>query len=133
VSLFALPELKKTSQLTKLIKQNKLDFYGDLAVVQKFSQLLSDIEFDFEETLSAYIGDAGAYTLIKQSKLLKAHAKQQHELLMNMLKDAALEEKPIAVRPIMVANFVDEVRQLKTDTERLEARINMIIERRNAK
>lgn len=126
VSLFALPELKQTSQLTKLIKQNKLDFYGDLGIAQKFSQVISDIEFDFEESLSAYVGDAGAYTLISQSEKLQSYAKKQHKLLMNMLSDAALEEKPIAVRPIMLMNFIEEVRQLKMDTDRFEAKLNLL-------
>ncbi|WP_371193690.1 SCP2 domain-containing protein [Glaciecola sp. SC05] len=124
VSLFALPELKKTSQLTKLIKQGKLDFYGDLGIVQKFSQVFANIEFDIEESLSHYIGDASAYTVMSQSKKWQTHAKKQVALFMQMVSDAALEEKPIAVRPIMLANFVDEVRLLKMDTERLEAKLN---------
>lgn len=126
VSLFALSELKQTSKLTKLIKQGKLDFYGDLGIVQKFSQVFSGIEFDLEETLSQYIGDAPAYTLLKQSKTLQEHAKKQFGLLSQMMSDAALEEKPIAVRPIVLANFVDEVRQLKMDAERFEARLNRL-------
>ncbi|WP_382408657.1 ubiquinone biosynthesis accessory factor UbiJ [Glaciecola siphonariae] len=127
VSLFALPELKHTSQLTKLIRQNKLDFYGDLAIVQKFSQLFAGIEFDIEESLSTYLGDAGAYTFVSQAKAFQAHAQKQFSAFMQMVSDAALEEKPIAVRPVMVANFVDEVRRLNTDTERLEARINLLV------
>jgi ubiquinone biosynthesis protein UbiJ len=126
VSLFALEELKQTSKLTKLIKQGKLDFYGDLGIVQKFSQVFAAIEFDFEESLSQYIGDAPAYTLMSQGKKLQAHAQKQFSLFGQMISDAALEEKPIAVRPIMLANFVDEVRQLKMDTERLEARLNRL-------
>jgi ubiquinone biosynthesis protein UbiJ len=126
VSLFALPELKHSSQLTKLIKQNKLDFYGDLGIAQKFSQVINAIEFDFEETLSAYVGDAGAYTIMSKGEQWQAYAKKQHNLLMSMLSDAALEEKPIAVRPIMLTHFIDEVRQLKMDTDRLEARLNLL-------
>jgi ubiquinone biosynthesis protein UbiJ len=126
VSLFALSELKQTSKLTKLIKQGKLDFYGDLGIVQKFSQVFSGIEFDIEETLSQYIGDVPAYTVLKQSKTLQEQAKKQFSLLSQMMSDAALEEKPIAVRPIVLANFVDEVRQLKMDAERFEARLNRI-------
>lgn len=127
VSLFALPELKQTSQLTKLIKQGKLDFYGDLGIVQKFSQVFANIEFDIEESLSHYIGDAPAYTVMSQSKKWQTHAKKQLALLMQMASDAALEEKPIAVRPIMLANFVDEVRLLKMDTERFEAKLNQFV------
>jgi ubiquinone biosynthesis protein UbiJ len=126
VSLFALPELKHTSQLTKLIKQNKLDFYGDLGIAQKFSQVINDIEFDFEETLSTYIGDAGAYTVMSKGEQWQAFAKKQHKVLMSMLSDAALEQKPIAVRPIMLTHFTDQVRQLKMDADRLEARLNLL-------
>lgn len=133
VSLFVLPELKHTSQLTKLIKQGKLDFYGDLGIVQKFSQVFANIEFDIEETLSQYIGDSQAYTLLNETKKWQVHVHKQFHLLKQMLSDAALEEKPIAVRPIMLANFVDEVRQLKMDTERLEAKINRLVSSREDK
>nr|WP_136252733.1 SCP2 sterol-binding domain-containing protein [Ningiella ruwaisensis] len=129
ISLFALSELKDTSKLTKLIKEDKLDFYGDLGILQKVSKVFSSIEFDLEETLSAYIGDAGAYNVLEKSKAFGEFAQKQHQLFMQTLSDAALEEKPIAVRPIMVANFVDEVRALKTDAERLEAKLNRYLER----
>ena len=38
-SLWCLPELKDTSQLTQLIKQDKLVLDGDIQVAQAFSQL----------------------------------------------------------------------------------------------
>ncbi|WP_395340385.1 SCP2 domain-containing protein [Ningiella sp. W23] len=123
LSLEALPELKNSNQFTKLIKQGKLDFYGDLGIAQKFSQIFADIEFDIEESMSEYIGDAQAYTVMSQIKNLQSLAEKQLTLFRNILSDAALDEKPIAVRPIMLANFVDEVRALKTDTERLEAKM----------
>lgn len=127
VSMFVINELKNTSQLTKLIKEGKLDFYGDLGIVQNVSKLFAELEFDIEETLSNYMGDAQAYTMMAQSQKWRQHIKQQGALFANMLSDAALDEKPIAVRPIMLTYFVDEVRQLKMDTERLEARINKLM------
>jgi len=125
--MFVINELKNTSQLTKLIKEGKLDFYGDLGIVQNVSKLFAELEFDIEETLSNYMGDAQAYTMMAQSQKWRQHIKQQGALFANMLSDAALDEKPIAVRPIMLTYFVDEVRQLKMDTERLEARINKLM------
>lgn len=123
VSLFALDKLKQNNQMTKLIKSGKLDFSGDLSILQAVSRLFSKIDLDLEEILSKYMGDAAAYQVNTTGQKALAHAKHQIQLLTNTLADTALDEKPIGVRAIVVINFCDDVKQLRTNAERLEAKI----------
>ena len=124
VSVFALDKLKQNNQLTKLIKSGQLDFAGDLSILQNVSALFSNIDIDLEEVMSNYIGDPAAYQLNATGKQVITALKHQFGLLANTLSDAALDEKPIAVRHIMVVNFSDEVNELRAATDRLEARLN---------
>ncbi|MGQ8365028.1 ubiquinone biosynthesis accessory factor UbiJ [Glaciecola sp. 1036] len=123
IALNALPELQKTSHLTKLIKQGKLDFYGELSILQAVSKLFSELDIDIPEVLARYIGDVPSQWLVSSSQKFYKDIKRRHERNMATLSDIALEEKPIAVRPIMLTHFADQVKDLQSDVARLEARI----------
>jgi ubiquinone biosynthesis protein UbiJ len=123
ISIFAIDKLKQNNQLTKLIKSGKLDFSGDLGILQSLSRLFDKIDIDFEEFLSNYVGDAAAYQLNTSGKKALDVLKSQFSLLSNTFADAMLDEKPVGVRPIMVVNFSDDVNQIRADVDRFEARL----------
>lgn len=123
VSIFAVDKLKQSNQMTKLIKSGKLDFAGDLVILQSLSGLFEKIDLDLEEVLSTYIGDAGAYQVNTSGKKLASTFNSQFALFKQTLADAALDEKPIGVRPIMLLNFSDEVGELRAGADRLEAKL----------
>lgn len=126
LSLSAISDLREMSKLTSLIKQGKLDFYGDLNILQKVSKWFESIDFDIEDVLANYIGDAPAYWVNSQAKSVAETLKALHERSMSTLANYALEEKPVAVRKIQVINFSDEVNALRADTARLEARLEQL-------
>jgi ubiquinone biosynthesis protein UbiJ len=128
VSLFALDKLKQNNQLTKLIKAGQLDFAGDLGILQGVSRLFDSIDIDVEEILSGYIGDAPAYQLNTSLQKLTEHAKEQFKLFSSDLSNRALGDNAIGVRKIMVVNYCDEVSILRTDVERLEAKLTILEE-----
>ena len=123
ISLFALDKLKQNNQMTKLIKSGKLDFAGDLGILQAVSKLFDKIDIDFEEVLSTYIGDAPAYQVNTSAKKIASSLYDQLKMLTQDIATTALDEKPIGVRPILVMNFNDEVNQIRADVDRLEARL----------
>lgn len=126
VSIFALDKLKQNNQMTKLIKSGKLDFSGDLGILQSVSRLFDKIDIDFEEVLSHYVGDAAAYQINTSSQKFASAFAAQIRSLTQTVADAALDEKPIGVRPIMVLNFSDEVSQLRADIDRVEAKLEQL-------
>ncbi len=65
LNLSALPELREQSNITKLIKQDKLILEGDIQLAQKFAQLMTDCKPDLEEWLSRVTGDVVAHTLVQ--------------------------------------------------------------------
>jgi ubiquinone biosynthesis protein UbiJ len=126
ISFFALDKLKQNNQMTKLIKSGKLDFSGDLGILQGVSRLFDKLDIDVEEVMSTYVGDAAAYQINSSGKKLVASIGQQLSILAVTLADTALDEKPIGVRPIIVMNFNDEVNALRADFDRFEARLALM-------
>ena len=57
----ALQQLSDPSQLTRLIRENKLQIDGDLQTLQQFSQFFQQLNPDWQERLSVYLGDAAAH------------------------------------------------------------------------
>lgn len=128
LSLFAVPELKDTDNITKLIKADKLDFEGNLSIAQGFAELFKSLDIDLEEELSKYLGDAVAHSLIHSTKQFHQSMLKKAALGLHTLTDAMLDEKPVAVRAIIVENFNQEVDELKVRSEHLEAKIKALEE-----
>ncbi len=129
LSIFAIDKLKQNSQMTKLIKSGQLDFAGDLSILQALSKLFDQLELDIEEILSHYLGDVAAYNLNQAGQKVVSDLAQQAELLKHTFADAALDEKKVAVRGILVANFCDQVNELKSGYDRAEARLTLLEEK----
>lgn len=92
LNLAVLPELRDQSNITKLIKQDKLVLEGDIQLAQKFSQLMTDCKPDIEEWLSRATGDVVAHTLVKGTENLGQFVKAQASKHQNHLAQVLTEE-----------------------------------------
>lgn len=126
LSLFIINELKDTSNITQLIRDNKLDFDGNLQIAQHMSALFNGLDIDIEEVLSSHIGDIAAHNTMQGVASFSKFIKRNHKLAMQALKDAMLDEKPIAVSAIIVENFIQEVSEVRDAQARLEARLAIL-------
>lgn len=123
VSMSALSKIQDNNQLTSLIKTGQLEVEGDIQLVQRFSQLLTEIDIDWEEHLSQKVGDVIAHTFCYHAKKLTQGAKSQFN---NIEQQAALyvtEEIKLAPSALEVAYFCDQVTLLDEQIARLEQQI----------
>ena len=126
LSVFIIDELKDTSNITRLIRENKLDFEGNLQIAQNMSALFAGLNIDIEELLSTHIGDIAAHNTIQSAASFGQLIKHKHKLAMQALSDVILDTKPIGVSPIMVENYIQEVSELRDTAARLEARLTIL-------
>jgi ubiquinone biosynthesis protein UbiJ len=126
LSVFIINELKDTSNITQLIRDNKLDFDGNLQIAQNMSALFNGLNIDIEELLSKHIGDVAAHTTMQNAESFSHFLKRNHKLAMQAISDVLLDEKPIGVRPIMVENYIQEVSEVRDTAARLEARLAIL-------
>ena len=129
LNLSVLPELREQSNITKLIKQDKLILEGDIQLAQKFAQLMTDCKPDLEEWLSRVTGDVVAHTLVQGVKNVGGFVASQANKHQNHFAQVLTEEWKIAPAPLEVAHFCDEVDDVKSAAARLEAKLNALLEK----
>ncbi len=127
LSVSTLSLLRDKAKLTQLIKQDKLELDGDLAVAQAFAELLAKAKPDFEEWLSQYTGDIVAHTVFGAFKSLNKAVVGRAQKSQRHLALAVTEEWQLAPPPLEVAYFCDQVERTAKDAEVLEARLNALL------
>ena len=126
LSVFIINELKDTSNITRLIREHKLDFDGNLQIAQNMSALFNGLNIDIEEILSKHVGDIAAHNAVQGADSLGQFIKRNHKTAMQALSRVILDDKPIGVRPIMVENYIQEVSEVRDAAARLEARLAIL-------
>lgn len=119
----ALQQLSDPSQLTRLIREDKLRIEGDLQTLQQFSQFFQQLQPDWPERLSALIGDAAAHRVHGIIQLLHQHIRQylqQSELTLRGLAQDELRLTPVTAE---VQQFSQDVSALAGRTELLQRQL----------
>ena len=127
VSLSAISDLKNNHQLTSLIKEGTLEVEGNIQIAQKFAQLFTEMEIDWEEHLSQKIGDVAAHKLCYFLRQLKTQHKKQCERLEKHIANLITHELKIAPGPLEVVYFCDKVDDIEVDIDLVDKNIQSII------
>jgi ubiquinone biosynthesis protein UbiJ len=126
LNLETLPELRDSSKLTQLIQKKQLNLVGDIYVAQTFSALLKDLDIDWEEQFSQYAGDVVAHQAFTSMRTLFDTAKTQIEQGATELGERLTQSDSIAVKPSEMFEFSRDVSELRSEAERLSARITLL-------
>ncbi|MDF5512574.1 SCP2 domain-containing protein, partial [Vibrio parahaemolyticus] len=132
LNLSVLPELRDQANITRLIKQDKLELEGDIQLAQKFSQLMMDCKPDVEEWLSRVTGDVAAHTFVQGSKNIGNFLASQAEKHQRHLAQVVTEEWKLAPAPLEVAYFCDQVDEVRSQASRIEARLTALLNKLDA-
>ncbi|MFT5675036.1 MAG: ubiquinone biosynthesis protein UbiJ [Paraglaciecola sp.] len=126
LALETLPELKDSSKISQLIQQNKLVLEGDINVAQAFSGLIKDLDIDWEEQLSQYTGDVFAHQTFANMKSVFLFAQQNMQKFSDSLSQTLMTEPAVAISADHVTAFCEQVNDLRSAAQRLEARLAIL-------
>lgn len=129
-SLSALKELKDPNQITKLIKEERLELNGDLQLAQQVSELVKQTEIDWEEHLSEYLGDGLAHKVTSRFKHFGQLLAEKNQDFADVFTEFAQDEAKLTPHPAEVKQFSDKVSQTRAKVDKLSARIAKMAERR---
>ncbi|WP_340680997.1 SCP2 sterol-binding domain-containing protein [Paraglaciecola sp.] len=125
-NLSTLSQLQDSSKLTLLIQQQKLILVGDIYVAQSFSNLLQELEIDWEEQLSNYTGDAVAHQTFSSIKSAISQSKENLEQAQLTLSERLTQDGGLGIKLQELNQFSEQVNSLRSASERLSARLAIL-------
>ena len=96
---------------------------GDLELGQRFQKILKNIDIDWEEFLSRYVGDVVAHRIGHVARQFRNWSRHVGQTLRQEFAEVMTEELQVAARPEAVKSFMDRVDRVRADVDRLEKRI----------
>ncbi|GAA5218637.1 SCP2 domain-containing protein [Corallincola platygyrae] len=121
-----LPKLQTGSDLSELIKSDRLVLEGNAEIAQQFAALLKGLEVDWQEPLSKWIGDPATHMLSQLLARGKQYANRQKEEGMAQLGRMLTDEVALVAHPLALAAFADDVQLLAADTDAVEVRLKRL-------
>ena len=104
----------------------RVTIHGDAELGQALHKILGQLDLDWEELLSHYIGDTPARKLANVVRELAEWGEKSFDLTRENAADYLREEKLILATPSAVARFEQTLHQTRADVDRLTQRIARI-------
>lgn len=118
--------LKNKQNISELIKREQLVIDGDIKVLQRFADLLTDLDIDWAEHLSAYTGDVLAHRLSNNAKKLATAVQAQSVNSKHALADYLKHEAKLTISPLEFIHFSDQVESLSQQVEKIAQTISQL-------
>lgn len=115
---------------TKQLFDERIKITGNTDLAHRFSQTLASLDIDWEEQLSRVTGDVIAHELGNKARAARRYQEKQSGLWQQNLVEYLVEEKQLTPNRYEAEEFSDQIDQTRDDVERLEARINRLLSRR---
>jgi ubiquinone biosynthesis accessory factor UbiJ len=126
--LASLRLLRDPSQLTRLIKADALQIDGDIQVAQQYSSFFQQLDPDWQQTLSGYIGDAAAHKLARSLQQAQHYINVKAAELQQQSVELAQDELKLSPAPMEMAQFSHAVSQLAARVEVLQQQMQAVQE-----
>ena len=111
------------------IAPGKVEIAGNAELARRLEKLASKFAPDFEEAFARTFGDVLGVPLAKAVRKGLAHARETATHLTEDSADWLRDEARIALAPGEVEGFLDGVDHLRERSERLESRVQRLIQR----
>ena len=109
-----------------LINDGDLRVDGDVELASRLRELFMDIDIDWEEIASKYVGDTVAYQLGVFTRRFKKYKQRSVENFRLDVSEYLQEESRLVPTKIELEKFFNDVDQLEADLDRLEARTSRL-------
>lgn len=125
-SALALMRLSAAEDTGKAMLEQGIKIEGDMALGNRFSQILREIEVDWEELLSRAVGDVLAHQIGQLARDTKSWLDDSAHAMRLNTQEYLQEEARLLPADAEIRRYLDEVDTLRMDVDRLEARIKRL-------
>lgn len=99
---------------------------GDVELAREFTRLMTELDIDWEELASAWVGDVAAHRLGEAARGLGRTLRAGGESVRADVAEYLQEEARVLASRPRVEAFIVEVDRLRADTDRLEKRLERL-------
>lgn len=103
-----------------------MEISGDTNLAQRFQQILRDMEIDWEEHLSHWVGDTAAHKLGRVFKQSRELLIEVHRTVQMDVSEYLRYEKNMLPDREEIEEYISAVDDLRNDAERLQIRISRL-------
>ncbi|KZZ81340.1 hypothetical protein A3767_16095, partial [Oleiphilus sp. HI0133] len=128
-SLFALAKLAARRDSAELIANRDLSFSGDAVRAQQIQRFTDNLDIDWEGLLARFIGDTPAKFVTSSAKQSAAFAKTFSQNFVRDLEEFVKYELRLLPSRALADKQFDAIDQLRTASDRLEARVKALTNR----
>lgn len=108
------------------INNSGIKIEGDVGLAQQFANIISNLDIDWEEWASQYVGDVVAYRSGRILADLQSWARHSKEQARMDVREFLQEESRLLAPKVRVERFMNEVDELRSDVERLAQRLQRL-------
>lgn len=126
VSIAALLKISRDGVHDADLQPGELKIAGDPIVGQRFAQVVSDLDIDWEAFLAEHLGDTPAHFITLASGMARQMADESKLKFRSYLKNLLNQEMQILVAQPEVDDFLNGVDVLRADTDRLNSRLKRL-------
>jgi ubiquinone biosynthesis protein UbiJ len=131
-SPMALIKLSTAKNAGATLLESDVEIDGDMRVAEKFSEILREVDIDWEELLSKLVGDLFAHRAGETVRSASNWLKDSAEAMKLNTGEYISEESGLSPADAEVKEFMDEVDETRMSIDRLAARINLLLENNKA-
>ena len=126
---FAQFGLKQQGVDNRPFVEKRVSIEGDAELAQDFQKLIGELDIDFEELLSRFVGDVAAHEIGRGLNTLREWSLQSAESMRLNIQEYMVEESRILAPGWRVDKFLEQVDTLRADVERLGQRVLRLMDR----
>lgn len=102
---------------------------GDVDLAHAMSKLAGQLRWEFEEDLSKLVGDAMAHRIVQAAKKANKYGQAAVKDVGGSIFEYLVHEQPTLVQQEELTHYKNNLRQLRDDVERIEKRIERLLEK----
>lgn len=109
-----------------ILESDAVTLQGSIGILESFMALISGANIDWEELLSKVVGDIVANQVGESLRQTKGWLDESRTAMQMNMGEYLQEESRLTPADAEVSYYLDQVDQLRADTERLDARIQRL-------
>lgn len=125
-SAMALSKLALSEDASKALIESGVKIEGDLRTGQRFSEILKEVDIEWEELLSQIVGDIVAHQMGEAARSTQGWLKDTAHAMRLNTREYLQEESRVLPADAELNYYLDAVDTLRADTDRLTARIQRL-------